>query len=125
MSRFAEIDSADSYFLTRLNTQTALFSLEGLRIDLLEWLQTRNEQVYEDNFLIGSQTKLCCRIVVVRSSQMVADRRRQKAIQKAKKKGRTLSARSLALLSWTIFMTNVPTSMLNTNRVAHLYPVRW
>ncbi len=125
MERFVQIDSVDAYFLSRFNTQTALFNLSGERIDLLKWLQQQNDSIIEAEFLIGSQTKLRSRIIAIGLPQEVADRRRQKAIKKAKKKGRTPSARSLALLSWTIFMTNVPVSMLSAEQVAKLYPLRW
>ena len=125
ITRFVQIAEQNAYYMTRFNTQTALFTLLGERIDLLEWLQQQNDSIIEAEFLIGSQTKFRSRIVAIRLPQEVADRRRQKAIEKAKKKGRTPSARSLALLSWTIFMTNVPASMLSAQQVAQLYPLRW
>ena len=125
MERFAQINSVGAYFLTRFNTQTAFFSLTGERIDLLEWLQQQNESITDAEFLIGSRVKLRSRIVAVRLPQEVANRRRQKAIQKAKKKGYTPKARTLVLLSWAIFMTNVPVYMLNTQQVIRLYPLRW
>jgi hypothetical protein len=125
MTRFVQIASQNAYFITRFNTQTALFTSLGERIYLLEWLKQQNESIIEAEFLIGSQTKLASRIVAIRLPQEVADRRRQKAIQKAKKKGRTPSERSLALLSWTIFMTNVQDRMLSAQQVAQLYPLRW
>ena len=118
---FVQIAEQNAYFLTRFNTQTALFSLSGSRIDLFGWLVQQNESIIEAEFLIGIK-KLRSRIIAIRLPQEVADRRRQRAIEKAKynKKGRTPSARSLALLSWTIFMTNVPAKMLTAQQVAQL-----
>ncbi len=56
--------------------------------------------------------------------QEVADRRRQKAKEKARRQGKTLSKEYLALLDWLIFVTNVPQQMLSIEQVALLYPVR-
>jgi len=61
----------------------------------------------------------------VRCPQEVADRRRQKAIENGKRKGRTPSQEYLALLDWTIFVTNVPPEMLSVKQVVLLYRVRW
>ena len=63
--------------------------------------------------------------MAVRVPQEVADRRRQKAKDKAKSKGRTPSQAYLALLDWTLFVTNVPAEMLSGQQVATLYRVRW
>ena len=80
MARFVQIAEQNAYFLTRFNTQTALFSLSGERIDLFGWLVQQNESIIEAEFLIGSQTKLRSRIIAIRLPQEVADRRRQRAI---------------------------------------------
>ena len=80
MERFVQIAEQNAYYMTRFNTQTALFTLLGERIDLLEWLQQQNESIIEAEFLIGSQTRLWERYVAIHLPQEVADRRRQKAI---------------------------------------------
>ncbi len=73
--------------------------------------------------LIGTTHRLPCRLIAVRAPQEVADRRRQHAHEQARKKGRTPSY--LALLDWTLFVTNVPATMLTEEQVMTLYRVRW
>ena len=55
----------------------------------------------------------------------MVDRRRQRARADARRKGRTVSDRHLALLAWNVFISNVPATMLSAQQVAQLYPVRW
>jgi hypothetical protein len=74
---------------------------------------------------LGAKRRLRCRLIAVRVPQEVADRRRQKARENAKRKGRTPSQAYLALLDWTIFVTNVPSELLSVAQVVLLYRVRW
>jgi hypothetical protein len=97
----------------------------GRPVDLLTWLQGETAPLSERSLLVGSARPVPCRIIAVRLPQEVVDRRRQRAQDNARRKGRTLSARHLALLAWNIFLTNVPATLLNAEQVAHLYPVRW
>lgn len=125
MGRFATIVAKNAYFLSRFNYQTALYSLGGDRVDLLAWLKNQSEDLVEDWFLVGQGTKLKCRLVARRLPQKVADKRRAKAKKKAKNRGKKACPINLALLSWCIFITNVPESKLNASQVCDLYPVRW
>ena len=68
---------------------------------------------------------LSCRVCFFRAPEEVANRRRQKAREEARKKGRNVSKNSLELMDWTILLTNVPSCMLLLDQVALLYSVRW
>jgi len=57
--------------------------------------------------------------------QEVADQRRRRAQETARRKGRTPSARHLELMNWSLFITNVPATMLSLQQVVLLYSVRW
>ena len=125
LSRFRTLDEHHAYFLSRFDTQTALFTAAGEPRDLLVWLRAHPEPQFEEEVLIGSQEHLPCRMVVVRVPQEVADERRRKAYETARRKGRTPSARHLALMDWTLYITNVPVTMLTARQVVLLYAVRW
>jgi Transposase DDE domain len=125
LSRFRRIDAAHAYFLSRFDLHTALFTADGTALDLLEWLRAHAEPRFEESVRIGRQEQLPCRMVVVRVPQEVADERRRKARETARRKGRTPSARHLALMDWTIYITNVPATRLTLRQVVILYSVRW
>ena len=55
----------------------------------------------------------------------VADRRRQKARENARRKGRTLSPHHLELLGWNIYITNVSPTLLTLPQILVMYSVRW
>jgi len=125
LSRFRTLDERQAYFLSRFDTQTALFTATGEPRDLLAWLRAHPEPQFEEDVRIGSHERLACRMVVVRVPQEVADARRRKAYETARRKGRTPSERHLALMAWTLFITNVPATMLTLRQVMVLYTVRW
>jgi Transposase DDE domain len=94
-------------------------------LDLLEWLRAHAESQFEESVRIGQVEQLPCRMVVVRVPPEVADERRRKARETARRKGRTPSVRHLALMEWTIYITNVPATRLTLRQVVILYSVRW
>jgi hypothetical protein len=127
LDNLKDIDETEAYFLSRYLHQTTLLTPDGQAIELLAWLRSRPKQPVERLILLGQQKKhqIPARLIVVPLPQEVADRRRQKAKENAKRKGKSVSQEYLALLDWLIFVTNVPESMLSIKQVALLYRVRW
>jgi len=126
LARFRAIDEHQAYFLSRFDTKTAIFdAATSAPLDLLAWLRAHPESRFEQSVLVGSQARLRCRIVVVRVPQEVADQRRRRAHETARRKGRTPSERHLELMNWSLFITNVPARMLSLEQVVLLYSVRW
>jgi len=123
---FAQIDQDQAFFLSRLNTQTALFDADtGEAIDLLAWLQSTDAPRCERRVRLGAKTQLPVRLLVTRLPQEIADERRRKAQEAARRKGRTLRPRHLALLSWSLYITNAPPERLSLEEAVRLYRVRW
>ena len=75
--------------------------------------------------LLGAAVRLPCRLIVLRVPQEVADRRRQKAYQRAQKHGLVPGADQLAWCDWTILVTNCPAELLTWKEVVVLYRARW
>ena len=127
LDSFSAILDKNAYFLVRYLNPTALFSLDGERINLLNLLRTVSDGKIDLSVLIGTkrQHHMPCRLIAFRASQSVADHRRDTARKKAKRRGTTPKQEYLETLGWTIFLTNASEQMLPTEQVALLYRVRW
>lgn len=117
----------NAYFLSRFLARVSLLTPEGQSFNLLERLQNGPRGPVEFPVLLGKQARhrLPCRLVALPVPQEVADRRRHKAKEKARRQKTGSSKEVLALMAWTIFVTNVPVEMLSIEQIALLYPVRW
>jgi hypothetical protein len=114
-----------AYFLSRYLYGTKVYTPAGEVLELLATLQATTANSVDLAVRLGARHRLLCRLIAVRVPQEVADQRRQKAIEKAQRKGRTPSRTYLAMMDWTLFVTNVPAPMLTVVQVVHLYRVRW
>ena len=92
--------------------------------DLHDWLKAQSGGPIDQWVEVGA-ARLRCRIVALRAPAEVAARRRQKACDKAAKKGRQPTARHLATCDWTVFLTSCPADLLTWKEVVVLYRVRW
>jgi len=123
LDNFAQIERRSAYFLSRYQSGTSVFDPTGQAIDLLSRLAGQN--VTDQAILVGRDQRLPCRLVAFELKQEIADQRRRRAQQAAKRRGKTLRPTTLALLTWSIYLTNVPEPMLTPAQVALLYRVRW
>jgi hypothetical protein len=123
----AELDHSHAFFLTRLDTRTALFSDDELceRLDLLSLLRKTQLDRLELHLQVGIEVHLPARVLFQRLPAQVVAERRRKAIARMKAKGRTPSQDYLDLLEWNCFITNVPDDWLSFDQLLLLYHVRW
>jgi hypothetical protein len=125
LSRLQAI-AQQAFFLSRLDTHTTLFNATtGEPLDLLSWLEAHPEAQFEQDIRLGAAAQLPCRLGAFRVPTEVAAQRRRRATETARRKGRTLSQRHLALLAWSLFVTNVPARRLALAHLVVLYTVRW
>lgn len=126
LARFRALAEAQAYFLSRYDTKTTLGDAASAgSLDLLNWLRQHSETLFEQSVLIGQHEQLPCRMVAVRVPQQVADRRRHKAREAARRHHQTPTERHLELLNWSVFITNVPVTRLTASQVVILYSIRW
>ena len=116
-----------AHFLSRFLTSSSLLTPERTPFPLLERLQAEPRQPVEFSVLLGQQAhyQLPCRLIALPAPQEVADRRRQKAKEKARRQKRAIRHETLALMDWSLFVTTVPAEMLPMEYVALLYSIRW
>jgi hypothetical protein len=94
-------------------------------LDLRQELRRERRPYFEQAVLIGANVRLACRAIFVHLPPTVAGARRRKAKRAAQKRGHNLTSRTLELMAWSIYITNVPTTMLSLHQVVLLYSVRW
>lgn len=123
---FQRLDQAGVFWLSRLQFGTGVFTPEGQRLELLDWLGEQPGPCVDRPIRMGTERQVACRIVAWRVPQEVADRRRQKLIAEAcRKGGRVPSKERLAWCDWTILVTNVAAEKLTAKEIAVLYRARW
>jgi hypothetical protein len=126
LQRFAAIAAADAFFLTRYQSGTALFTTDGRRWeDVLALLEAQHSAQVDLPLTIGVRQRLAARLLAVRVPQEVADQRRRRLRQEAQKAGKTVSAVTLALAAWTIFLTNASAELLSLREALVVGRARW
>jgi hypothetical protein len=126
LRRFQELDAAGAYWISRWQQGTTVWDREGRPLELLAFVRRHaGPGPLDVPILLGAVERLPCRLIVLRVPQEVADRRRQKAYEKAQKHGRVPSAEQLAWCDWTLLVTNCPAELLTWKEVVVLYRVRW
>jgi hypothetical protein len=117
-----------TFFLSRYLAFTTVCQTEtGEPIDLGETLRRFRGDLLEMNVIMGraKTEQTPCRLICMRVSEQVANKRRRKLRQGAQDNGHTPSQARLALCDWTLLITNVPDGMLPAAAAYQLYRVRW
>ena len=124
---FAALAAKQAFFVSRLLTSTAVYAQpeDHKALDLLALAQSMTAQCTEVPVLLGQGARLPVRLIIHRLPPSQVAARRRKAMAKAKPHGRTPSARHLALLDFSFFITKVPPERLTTQQVPLLYALRW
>ncbi len=128
LNTFKLINDAGAYFLSRFLIGTNLYDAQTYaQIDLYNELKNLNVPIYEISVLMGAekQTRIPCRLICLRVSEEVAQKRRRKINKDAKRKGKTASYSYLFFADWILMITNVPQHLLPAEMVRPLYSLRW
>ncbi len=125
LDRFQELSQHGAYFVSRLKASTQVYGPDGQRwADLAAHLARQGSQV-DLPVSLGETHRLPVRLLAVRVPQEVADQRRRKLREEARKKGRQVSARRLALAACVILITNAPPELVSLEAALVLGRVRW
>lgn len=122
---FRDCSTVGVYWLSRLYPQTQVFDLAGEPLDLCRWLNHQGDGRVDQQVLLGGTERLPARLLALKVPAQVAEQRRRRLRQEAKRTGRTVSARQLALADWTLLVTNVPTALLSLREALVLLRARW
>ena len=119
------LDQQGVCWLSRLQVQTAVYDATGQPRDLLALLNAQPTETVDLAVELGEAHRLPARLLAVRVPPAVADARRRRLRAVARKKGRMVSARRLALAAWTMLVTNVPSARLTVREALVLGRARW
>jgi hypothetical protein len=126
---FLSVSENGGFFLSRLNTQANLWIRKGEEfavLDLPALLAGCSDRAIETAVCLrkGKDT-IDVRVAGWRVPEEVANLRRMKLRENARKKGRTASKRCLFLCDWSIFITNANEEMLPAGMMRTCYRIRW
>src|SRR6266480_2652966 len=123
-----DIEEVGAYYLSRLKADVLVFCNKDDEhpIDLADYISRRNmgKSVIDLTVYI-TQKRMPARLIAYVAPQSVVDKRRRLAKVTAKKQGRTLKDKTLLLMKFTIFITNVPTSIWEASVIGTIYGIRW
>lgn len=125
LDTFRDIDRHEGYFVSRLKVQTVLDDAEGQRLDLAALLKGQQGNAVDVPVQMGAEHRLAVRLLAIRVPQDVANERRRKLNEEARRRGQTVSKARLDLADWTIYVTNVPQDQLSLDEAMVLARGRW
>lgn len=124
LARFKRIAEQDAYFLSRYRMGSVVF-YQGQEVSLYHLLKRQKAAYAEFDIELGRQARLRCRLVAHKLPKTIAEQRRQRLHKEAKAKGQVPSPQGLLLADWTIFVTNVPDSLLSAKELMIVARMRW
>jgi hypothetical protein len=113
-----------AFFISRYLQQTKVFSSDGECINLLEELRKAGT-FYKKEILLGQKHKVNVRLIAYLLPECEIEKRLRKLNREAEKKGRTLTQEAREYAKWSIFITNVDSSLLSDYQVYLVYLLRW
>ena len=124
LSAFGDILARGADILTRARAGAVILdAASGDRIDLLAMLRGRGEA--DMSVLVGEKKRLPMRLVAYKLPKKIADERRRKAKEGAKRRGQQIKKATLDLLDWGIYLTSCSCDQLPVEKVKELYAQRW
>ena len=113
------------YTVLRYQPQVTLWTEADAPLDLVALLRTTPEWQLDLAVHLSREYAWPCRLVGLRLPPQVVEERRRKAKADAQRDGRTLSPRQLALVDWTLIVTNAPARLLTPDELWLVLRLRW
>jgi len=121
--RLRREDEQGVCWITRIPSGT-LLEIDDVRQSIGTFLSTCTEsRIDVPAFLCGN--RLPIRFVALRGPTSVVRQRLERQQKEAGRQGRTVSRERRDLCRWTVFATNIPSSLYTADEMYTLYRVRW
>lgn len=124
LESFKKISEGKAFFVSRLLTGTSLLTLDKQPLNLLSTLSTAGS-LFTQQVLMGAKAQILVRLVSQRLPKELADRRRQRLKEDHRRRGSKPSQESLALQSWSIYITNTSETQICSEHIHQTYALRW
>jgi len=122
---FAAIAAAKAFFLSRIQHTTIIW-IDNERVgNIVSWLNQQTGTMVDRWIEIGAKDQLRCRLIAWKVPPEQVNRRRRRARLEATRRGRQVTAATLAACEWTFMITNASEDQLGTNEIIVLYRARW
>ena len=127
-----QISQAQDFFITPLWLPTPLYDEQGHKLDVEQFTEVCQASGRLDTFVYLGNPRgpeaagaLRVRLLGVRLPAELANSRRRRVRQQAKRRGTQVQQRTLRLLDWIFLVTNVPKSKMTLDQVLLSYRLRW
>jgi len=115
---------AGGFWITRYKHEVILRQ-NDMDLELLSFLRQQTHSQIDVPVDLGKNHRIPCRLIVIKATDQVAEKRKRKLREYASKKGVIVSEERLQLAHWTLFLTNAPQNLLSILEVFALYRLRW
>lgn len=122
---FEAIGQQGAHWLTRYKLGTTLLSEDGQELVLPADLAHHPGHYLDQQVLVGKDKKLPARLIAQRVPQAVVDQRHERLRETARQNQTTPSAHALIMAHWTLYLTNVPATILTPAEVFVVGRYRW
>jgi len=112
------------FWITR-HKHDVILRQNDAEIELLSFLQAQTLPQIDVPVLLGKNHRIPCRLIAIKATDQVVEKRKRKLREYASKQGVHLSEERLQLTRWTLFLTNTPQNLLSILEVFVLYRLRW
>ena len=124
LDQLAADAQAGGFWITR-HKHEVILEQNGQALALLAFLQAQTTSQLDVPVHLGKNHQIPCRLLIFKADEQIAEKRKEKLREYARKKGVTLSEERLQLAHWTLFLTNAPQNLLSPLEVFALYRLRW
>lgn len=122
---FIEIDKKGGYFISKIKSNTNLYTENGEMIDIVKMLRSKNFMDKTVEIKGAKGVKMKVRLCGVKLPKKVYSERLRKANKAAKSSGKVLSKEEKERLRWVLMVTNVPEELLDCQAICEIYRIRW
>jgi len=113
------------FFLLRYLDGTPIWSRAGKALELLDILPQAVGAELDLPIILGARQQVQARLLAIRLPAEVIEKRRERMQERARQKGKIISARAWDLAQWTILVSNVPVRKLSVQEALALLRARW
>jgi hypothetical protein len=125
LTRFARLDAAGIWYLSRLRADTLIIDAAGRPWQPGAWLAAQHTDQVDAPVQLGAAARLPVRLLAQRLPPAVATERRRRLRAAAKREGRMPGADALRQCAWTILITNLRPACLSLPEALALVSARW